>query len=59
MSGNRRWSAVPVRKNRPAIRPSTPDSFDYTLDFKSTDFRQRPDLYRVGKGEQGVLLVEP
>jgi len=36
-----------------------PASFDYTLDFKTTDFRQRPDLYRVGKGEQGVLLVEP
>lgn len=34
-------------------------SFDYTLDFKVTDFRQRPDLYRIGKGEQGVLLVEP
>ncbi|RDC65669.1 DUF4385 domain-containing protein [Adhaeribacter pallidiroseus] len=34
-------------------------SFDYTLDFKNTDFRKRPELYRVGKGEQGVLLVEP
>jgi hypothetical protein len=33
--------------------------FDYTLDFRSTDFRQHPELYRVGKGEQGVLLVEP
>jgi hypothetical protein len=21
--------------------------------------RHRPDLYRIGKGEQGVLLVEP
>jgi len=29
------------------------------LDFDSIDFRQRPELYRVGKGEQGVLLVEP
>jgi len=36
-----------------------PASFGYTLDFKTADFRQRPDLYRVGKGEQGVLLVEP
>jgi hypothetical protein len=34
-------------------------SFDYSLDFKTIDFRQRPELYRVGKGEQGVLLVEP
>jgi hypothetical protein len=33
--------------------------FDYTLDFKTIDFRQQPELYRVGKGEQGVLLVEP
>lgn len=24
-----------------------------------TDFRQHPELYRVGKGEQGVLMVEP
>ena len=33
--------------------------FDYSLDFKTVDFRQHPELYRVGKGEQGVLLVEP
>src|SRR4028119_176485 len=33
--------------------------FDYSLDFKTLDFRQHPELYRVGKGEQGVLLVEP
>ena len=33
--------------------------FDYTLDFTQIDFRQHPELYRVGKGEQGVLLVEP
>ena len=34
-------------------------TFDYSLDFKSIDFRKHPELYRVGKGEQGVLLVEP
>ena len=34
-------------------------SFDYTLDFKTIDFRAQPELYRVGKGEQGVLLIEP
>jgi hypothetical protein len=33
--------------------------FDYTLDFNKIDFRKQPELYRVGKGEQGVLLVEP
>ena len=37
--------------------PNTP--FNYDLDFTAIDFRQRPDLYRIGKGEQGVLLVEP
>ena len=34
-------------------------AFDYTLDFKSINFRESPELYRIGKGEQGVLLVEP
>ena len=33
--------------------------FDYALDFGSVNFRQRPDLYRIGRGEQGVLLVQP
>ena len=33
--------------------------FNYDLDFKNLNFRDRPDLYRVGRGEQGVLLVEP
>lgn len=33
--------------------------FDYSLDFEDTDFREEPHLYRVGKGEQGVLMVEP
>jgi uncharacterized protein DUF4385 len=34
-------------------------TFDYSLDFDHIDFREHPELYRVGKGEQGVLLVEP
>lgn len=33
--------------------------FDYSLDFKQIDFRRHPELYRIGRGEQGVLLVEP
>jgi hypothetical protein len=41
----------PARRHQP--------SFDYGLDFDSIDFRQHPGLYRIGKGEQGVLLVEP
>lgn len=34
-------------------------AFDYNLDFKNLNFRSSPEFYRVGKGEQGVLLVEP
>ena len=33
--------------------------FDYTIDFEKTDFRKHPHKYRIGRGEQGVLLVEP
>jgi hypothetical protein len=33
--------------------------FDYDLVFNNLDFRKQPELYRVGRGEQGVLLVEP
>jgi hypothetical protein len=33
--------------------------FDYSLDYKNLDLRKNPELYRIGKGEQGVLLVEP
>ncbi|GAK03997.1 putative cytoplasmic protein [Geomicrobium sp. JCM 19037] len=29
------------------------------IDFHNTDFRKHPERYRVGRGEQGVLLVEP
>lgn len=34
-------------------------AFDYDLDFEKINFREQPELYRVGRGEQGVLLVEP
>jgi hypothetical protein len=34
-------------------------AFDYSLDFKTINFCSSPEMYRVGKGEQGVLLVEP
>lgn len=33
--------------------------FDYLLDFRVIDFRQHPELYRIGRAEQSVLLVEP
>ncbi|HEX2608999.1 MAG TPA: DUF4385 domain-containing protein [Flavisolibacter sp.] len=34
-------------------------AFDYSLDYASIDFRLHPEWYQIGKGEQGVLLVEP
>ncbi|MFC7321612.1 DUF4385 domain-containing protein [Halobacillus campisalis] len=34
-------------------------AFDYSMDFKNIDFRKNPEKYRVGRGEQGVLMVEP
>jgi hypothetical protein len=40
-------------------RKPTSSPFDYTLDFRRTDFRQYPELYRIRRGEQGVLRVEP
>lgn len=32
---------------------------DYARHYRDTDFRAHPERYRVGKGEQGVLLAEP
>ena len=52
----------PAKETRPEIEGShapEPPVFDYSQDFKAIDFRQHPELYRIGKGEQGVLLVEP
>ncbi|CAM4411928.1 DUF4385 domain-containing protein [Deinococcus marmoris] len=33
--------------------------FDYDLNYAELDLRAQPELYRVGRGEQGVLLVQP
>ena len=33
--------------------------FDYTLDFDTIDYRKNPEMYIIGRGEQGVLLCEP
>lgn len=35
------------------------NAFPYSLDFAKTNFREQPELYRIGRGEQGVLLVQP
>ncbi len=39
--------------------PKLSQNFDYHLDFGTLNFRKNPELYKIGKGEQGVLLVEP
>ena len=33
--------------------------FDYKIDYKNTTFRPNDTRYRIGRGEQGVLLVRP
>ncbi len=53
-----------ARRRRSFLRISCPKHppvmpFDYQQDFTTVDFRQHPERYRVGKGEQGVLLVQP
>ncbi|ART79319.1 DUF4385 domain-containing protein [Oceanisphaera avium] len=34
-------------------------AFNYDLDYSTLNLREQPELYKVGRGEQGVLLVEP
>ncbi|WP_131783035.1 DUF4385 domain-containing protein [Legionella gresilensis] len=31
----------------------------YTNKYRNIDFRAHPELYTIGKGEQGVLIAEP
>ncbi|MFB6212326.1 MAG: DUF4385 family protein [Candidatus Magasanikbacteria bacterium] len=33
--------------------------FDYDKNFSEINFREEPEKYQVGRGEEGVLLVEP
>ena len=33
--------------------------FDYKLDYKKLKFEPNDKRYRIGRGEQGVLLVRP
>ena len=41
------------------VRKYTSTTFGYSQDFKAIDFRKHPELYQIGRGEQGVLMVEP
>ena len=33
--------------------------FDYTIDYENTLFTPNDSRYRIGRGEQGVLLIRP
>lgn len=55
----RRLTHARLRKSSRAQKSPSPRKFNYELDYKKLDLRKTPDLYRVGAGEQGVLLVEP
>lgn len=54
-------ASKPLREQKRRPKPVAKSSrdFDYSLDYKKLNFRRSPDRYRVGKGEQGVLMVEP
>jgi len=47
---------VDPRTARGPIRIATAES---VARYRTIDFRKHPELYRVGRGEQGVLTVEP
>ena len=32
---------------------------NYSNQYRNIDFRARPEKYRIGRGEQGVLIAEP
>ncbi len=41
------------------ILPNSTKKFSYNHNFNEIDFRRNPEKYTIGRGEQGVLLVEP
>lgn len=43
-------------KKRPSYLNFNPEAYSWKPDV---DYSQHPELYRVGKGEQGVLICEP
>ena len=51
-----RTSRTKVTTHFPAYRSFDKDSYLWRPDL---DYRTQPEAYRVGKGEQGVLICEP
>jgi hypothetical protein len=37
----------------------SPDKASYADRYRDIDFRRHPERYRIGRGEQGVLIAEP
>lgn len=55
-----RGKAVDIATARGPVRLSAITSpTTYADAYRNIDFRAHPELYRVGKGEQGVLIAEP
>jgi hypothetical protein len=61
---------TPIKPDRSEFRGAMPSGFPYHLPYKRLDLRKyswfvnffdgrHPELYRIGKGEQGVLMIEP
>lgn len=44
---------------RGPVRIARTHKADYADAYRGVDFRAHPERYRVGKGEQGVLIAEP
>ena len=43
----------------PTLVLNSMKEFDYNIDYKNTMFTPNDRRYRIGRGEQGVLLVRP
>ena len=43
----------------PSRREEFKDAIPYMKDYDGIDFRKNPELYKIGRGEQGVLMAEP
>lgn len=56
MSGKQIPRRVSFAKRNPEMNLR---GFNYDLDYSKLDLRRTPELYRVGRSEEGVLLVEP
>jgi hypothetical protein len=41
------------------VSKKKPDKTSYADLYRDVDFRRHPERYRIGRGEQGVLIAEP